>query len=134
MGSDYRVNFEVEIDEQKESALKRQMHKLGIYQGDYNFTFNGIDTILKININDRYENSFPSRVEDFFVTELNLAAKSTVLIKEECDGSRNVYAIGPNKRKVQSEYHRREARKHLQTCETSDLKVIHEWLDDRLTP
>ncbi len=70
----------------------------------------------------------------------DLLSASTVLHLASENRKEDLVVICNNLRKEvlykgdESEYHKHEARKHLQACKTSDLKVIHEWLDDILTP
>ncbi len=70
----------------------------------------------------------------------DLLSASTILHLASEDRKKDLLGVCSNFRKKilckndESEYHRCEATKHLQACTTNHLKVIHEWLDDRLTP
>lgn len=129
MGTHFCTNFEIDVDPREETSLDITMKTIGLREDtDYWFTRDEEQsrTILIVDINEHMSYSSICEIESFITNYLEPAARSTVLVTEVCNGDTNVYAIGPDSRDVMSEYHRREARKHLQACITSDLKVIHE--------
>ncbi len=137
MGAHYCIGFEIDIDPQKETFLTKQMDYIGL-RGSTDYWFEREEkqsrTILCVRFNEHTSYTMISEIESFITNYLEPAARSTVLVTEECDGDRNIYAIGPDREEVESDYHCGEARKHLKTCNISHQKIIHEWLDDKLTP
>ncbi len=137
MGAHYCIGFEIDIDPREETSLDITMKTIGLREDtDYWFTRDEEQsrTILVVDINEHISYSMIYEIGSFITNWLEPVAKSTVLVTEECNRDRNVYAIGPDNEEVESDYHCGEARKHLKACTTNHLKVIHEWLDDRLTP
>lgn len=126
----YSVNFEVEIDPQKEMLLQEKMYALGFTDEDFYFEQDEEQDSMILSIELNYNTSyfFARDAEEFFKSTLHEAARSTVLITEECDGERNTYAIGPDNKDIESQYHRDRIEWHLELLSNTDKDLVKKWV------
>jgi hypothetical protein len=133
MGAHYCLDFQVNVDPQKESMLNAKLDDAGLRENvDYWFERDEEkrNTILCVYINDHMPHSCISAIEKFITNNLKASAISSALIEEEYEGERNVYAIGPDSKTLESEYHRDRIEWHLKFLSSADKDIVQKWVTD----
>lgn len=131
MSEFYSLNFEIDIDPQKERSLILSMDNIGL-RNKVDYWFERDDeqsrTILFVDI-DRYVSyKMVSDIESFIQNDLSSATRSTTLITDIFSGDKNVYAIGPDSQNLESLYHRDRIEWHLRFLSNEDKDLVRKWI------